>query len=245
MVKILKCVPETVDKSICITSYQRRDRLQMIADILRIAKKPCLLRHILRGAKIDWHKACRYLPYLVEIGLLEIVDERLHIYKNSSKQKQRVYQITDKGLHFLNHYKTLIDLIRIEAYLKKSSRQQSRLNKFHAHLHMREQNPWRVYDTDEDIQVCVLTSGFRMVNLEDIYEVSEKKRTINLVLTRQEYKILREKARKWSKGLKDIVHSIVRQHIRENQHKTKLPSSNLQDASDISEKHTISAVNVG
>lgn len=195
-------------------NYRYRDPMQHIAAILSIAKKPALLNHICSGAKINYPNARRYLSSLVQLGLLEIIEEKDRIYhKTRWKSKQRIYMTTEKGLEFLRLHKELDDLIHVgKTDLNHSARQQNRVKKFHNFLRKREQD-LEAFETDEEVQIQVLVEGRKAVNLEDVRDASERKRTITVTLSHREYKLLKKEAENIKRSYPDLLRRMVRHYF--------------------------------
>lgn len=68
----------------------RRNRLDIIADILNAAKKGLRKTRIVYSTNLNFKLANKYLPLLTENGLLEVID--------------RDYITTSQGIEFLENY---------------------------------------------------------------------------------------------------------------------------------------------
>ncbi len=75
----------------------RRDKFEIINDILSIARKPVGKTAILYGANLNSKRINKYLNLLLEKGFIE--------KKSSSLAK---YEVTEKGKEFVKHYKELM-----------------------------------------------------------------------------------------------------------------------------------------
>ena len=81
---------------------KRRDRLYIIAQILRMAKGGALKTHLKYGANLSFAQLTDYLSFLISTELLKTVQE-------GSKS---IYKTTSKGLEFLTNYEKIISLLR-------------------------------------------------------------------------------------------------------------------------------------
>ena len=75
----------------------RRDRLYIIAELLRIAKKRSLKTQLMYGANLSFAQLKDYLSFLISTELLKIV-------KNDGRA---FYEITLKGQDFLINYEKI------------------------------------------------------------------------------------------------------------------------------------------
>jgi len=87
------------------TSYddeiRRRDRHDIVVEILKTAMDGKIKTHIMYKAKLSYAQLNEYLPLLVEKGFLE---------NASVKQKRslkRVYRTTQKGQAFLENFNSI------------------------------------------------------------------------------------------------------------------------------------------
>ncbi len=80
---------------------KRRDRHDIVVEILRTAVEGKIKTHIMYKAKLSYAQLNEYLPLLIQKGFLE---------NTSIKQKRalkRVYKITEKGLRFLENFESI------------------------------------------------------------------------------------------------------------------------------------------
>jgi len=80
---------------------KRRDRHDIVVEILKTAMEGKIKTHIMYKAKLSYAQLNEYLPLLVEKGFLE---------NTSIKQKRalkRVYRTTQKGLAFLENFNSI------------------------------------------------------------------------------------------------------------------------------------------
>ena len=80
---------------------KRRDRHEIIAEILNTAKDAKLKTHIMYKAKLSYAQIYEYLDKLVEDGFLE------NMAIKRSKQILTMYRTTQKGKEFLNHMESV------------------------------------------------------------------------------------------------------------------------------------------
>lgn len=89
-----------ISKRELIPKPQRRSRLDIIADILRVALNPTLKTRIMYACNLSFKQTHYYLPLLVESGLLQ--------------QNSATYQTTEKGKGFLTDYHSLSQNLVVE-----------------------------------------------------------------------------------------------------------------------------------
>ncbi len=80
---------------------KRRDRHDIVVEILRTAVEGKIKTHIMYKAKLSYAQLNEYLPLLIQKGFLE---------NTSIKQKRalkRVYKTTEKGLRFLENFESI------------------------------------------------------------------------------------------------------------------------------------------
>jgi len=82
-------------------SDRRRDRHDIVAEILKTAVKGQIKTHIMYRAKLSYSQINEYLPLLVEKGFLENV----HVARG--KQRIIVYRTTSKGLQFIENLESV------------------------------------------------------------------------------------------------------------------------------------------
>lgn len=80
---------------------KRRDRHDIVVEILKTAVEGKIKTHIMYKAKLSYAQLNEYLPLLVDKGFLE---------NTSIKQKRtlkRVYKTTEKGMRFLDNFDSI------------------------------------------------------------------------------------------------------------------------------------------
>jgi predicted transcriptional regulator len=84
---------------------KRRDRHDIVAEILRTARGGGIKTHIMYKAKLSYSQINAYLQVLVEKGFLEntTVSERRHLVT--------VYRTTPKGLQYVNNLDAVNQLL--------------------------------------------------------------------------------------------------------------------------------------
>ncbi len=80
---------------------KRRDKLNIIAEIVEIAKQGALKTQIMYRANLSFSQLGEYLTFMSSTGLLEKYDDEGH----------EVYGATKKGLDFYNRHNELVELI--------------------------------------------------------------------------------------------------------------------------------------
>jgi len=80
---------------------KRRDRHDIVAEILKTAKGGRIKTHIMYKAKLSYSQINEYLTLLVEKGFLE------NMTIKRKKQTITVYKTTEKGMQFLEHLESV------------------------------------------------------------------------------------------------------------------------------------------
>jgi predicted transcriptional regulator len=83
------------------SEIKRRDRHDIVAEILRTAVGGKIKTHIMYKAKLSYAQLNEYLPLLVQKGFLENTSIR---HKRVIK---RVYKTTEKGQRFLDSFNSI------------------------------------------------------------------------------------------------------------------------------------------
>jgi predicted transcriptional regulator len=83
---------------------KRRDRHDIIIEILKTATDGEIKTHIMYKAKLNYAQVNEYLPMLVEKGLLQNATTK---HKKSSK---KVYKTTEKGMKYLRNFESAKEL---------------------------------------------------------------------------------------------------------------------------------------
>jgi len=99
---------------------KRRDRHEIIAEILNTAKDAKLKTHIMYKAKLSYGQIYEYFDMLVEKGFLENTTVK------RNRQILTMYRTTQKGMEFLRHMESvnkLFEQIDYGAYTKRSTEQ--------------------------------------------------------------------------------------------------------------------------
>lgn len=83
---------------------KRRDRHDIIVEILKTARNGKIKTHIMYKAKLSYAQVNEYLPLLVTKGFLEpfTVKQR--------KIRKRVYRTTEKGIKLLENFESIARL---------------------------------------------------------------------------------------------------------------------------------------
>jgi predicted transcriptional regulator len=81
---------------------RRRDRLYIIAEILKIAGEGSLKTQIMYKANLSFAQLNEYLSFLLQLKLLEIHKE----------ERKKIYVTTAKGEEYLDKYGEISSLLR-------------------------------------------------------------------------------------------------------------------------------------
>ena len=81
-----------------------RDRFEIIADILEIAKYGQLKTRILYDGNLSFYQLNEYLTFMLEMGFLEV----------KMDNEKRIYRTTNRGLKYLESYEEISSLITEE-----------------------------------------------------------------------------------------------------------------------------------
>jgi len=84
------------------TLWDRRDRLNIMAEILKMARKGRLKTQIMYGVNLSFSQLKEYLLFLTEMGFLKV-----HI-----ENRKRIYETTAKGIHYIESYTEMSHLLR-------------------------------------------------------------------------------------------------------------------------------------
>lgn len=85
----------------------QRTRWDILAAILRAAKRPESKTHIMYRSNLSYRQLERYLAALLAKNLLKVSEER-------HSKATKLFVTTERGLSFLNAYRTLEEFIREE-----------------------------------------------------------------------------------------------------------------------------------
>lgn len=80
---------------------KRRDRHEIVAEILQTALNGKIKTHIMYKAKLSYSQINEYLPMLVERGFLENTNVA------RMGQRRTIYKTTQKGIDFIENLKTM------------------------------------------------------------------------------------------------------------------------------------------
>lgn len=84
-----------------MAAVKRRDRHDIVAEILSYAIRGKIKTHIMYKAKLSYAQLGEYIPLLVEKGFLENTTVKRR------KQTHIMYRTTEKGIEFLNRLESL------------------------------------------------------------------------------------------------------------------------------------------
>jgi len=81
---------------------KRRNRLEIIAGILKVARNGIHKTQIMYAAGLSFAQLTAYLSFLVKLGLLEA----------AKKNEKVIYRTTAKGIRYLKSYEEIKHLLR-------------------------------------------------------------------------------------------------------------------------------------
>jgi predicted transcriptional regulator len=93
-----------VKTEIAETAHKRRDKLNIIAQILEIARESTLKTQIMYKANLSFAQLNEYINFMQDIGLLAKVMEN----------RRETYKTTEKGLNFLQRHGEITELLKTE-----------------------------------------------------------------------------------------------------------------------------------
>jgi len=82
-------------------SAKRRDRHDIVVEILRSALDGKVKTHIMYKAKLSYAQLNEYLPLLIEKGFIENVTVK------HRKQYRKIFKTTFKGMKFLENFESV------------------------------------------------------------------------------------------------------------------------------------------
>ena len=80
---------------------KRRDRHEIVSEILNYARRGKIKTHIMYKAKLSYSQIQEYLPLLVKKGFIE------NMTIKRRKQTLKMYRTTEKGIEFLNRLESM------------------------------------------------------------------------------------------------------------------------------------------
>ena len=80
---------------------KRRDRHDIVAEILDYARGAKIKTHIMYRARLSYSQIEEYLPLLVKKGFIE------NMTIKRRKQTHKMYRTTEKGIEFLNRLESM------------------------------------------------------------------------------------------------------------------------------------------
>ena len=80
--------------------FGRRDRLEIIADILKITRDGQSKTRILYGGNLSFLQLTEYLDFMIKKGLLEV----------KMDNKRRIYRTSNRGFKYLESYGEIFSL---------------------------------------------------------------------------------------------------------------------------------------
>ena len=81
--------------------WERRDRLGIMAEIMKVANGGRLKTQIMYGVNLSFSQVKEYLSFLTQMGFLKV-----HI-----ENRKRVYETTAKGIKYIENYREMSNLL--------------------------------------------------------------------------------------------------------------------------------------
>ena len=88
------------------TLWDRRDRLQILAEIMEVAKGRQLKTRIMYMANLSFSQVNEYLAFLTEMGFLRIFQEN----------GKKVYETTEKGNMYIENYMEMENILQQQEF---------------------------------------------------------------------------------------------------------------------------------
>ena len=88
--------------------FKNRNRMEIVANLLNIAKTGTLKTHLMYKANLSYVMITEYLDYLQETGLIQ---ESL-----DKGETSKLFQTTEKGLKYLEAYGSLQNIAGMDAW---------------------------------------------------------------------------------------------------------------------------------
>ena len=82
--------------------WDRRDRLNIMAEILELASEGRLKTQIMYGVNLSFSQLKEYLSFLTERGFLKVQIEN----------RKRIYETTAKGIQYIESYMEMSNLLK-------------------------------------------------------------------------------------------------------------------------------------
>lgn len=101
-----------VDHSSSLGKFKNRNRMEIVAKLLDIAKTATLKTHLMYKANLSYVMVNEYLDYLVDAGLI--------VEKPDRETNAKLFETTEKGMKYLEIYASLQNLAGME--IRKNSK---------------------------------------------------------------------------------------------------------------------------
>ncbi len=95
-----------------ITGFKNRSRVEIVANMLSIARSGALKTRLMYKANLSYLMVTEYLDYLSNAGLIKEIEV----------EGAKVYQTTKKGIEYLQTYDSLRRVAGLNSLKKTSSR---------------------------------------------------------------------------------------------------------------------------
>lgn len=84
------------------TLWERRDKLNIMAEILEVAKEGQIKTRIMYRVNLSFSQVNEYLSFLTEMGFLRV---RL-------ENRKKIYKTTTKGISYIDNYAEMTKLLK-------------------------------------------------------------------------------------------------------------------------------------
>jgi predicted transcriptional regulator len=91
-----------IDHSSSLGKFKNRNRMEIVANLLDIAKTATLKTHLMYKANLSYVMVNDYLDYLVDAGLI--------VERSERETNAKLFETTEKGLKYLEIYASLQNL---------------------------------------------------------------------------------------------------------------------------------------
>jgi predicted transcriptional regulator len=108
MAELFTTTRDTTAKSASGGKFKNRNRMEIVANLLTIAKSGALKTHLMYRANLSYLMVTEYLDFLTRANLVkETVD---------MEGTAKLYQTTEKGLKYLEVYDSLQSIVGLDAH---------------------------------------------------------------------------------------------------------------------------------
>jgi predicted transcriptional regulator len=107
MAELFTATNNVPDKTVPSNKFKNRNRMEIVANLLSIAKNGALKTHLMYKANLSYLMVTEYLDFLIRSSLIkETID---------SEGTGKLFQTTEKGLKYLEVYDSLQAIVGLDA----------------------------------------------------------------------------------------------------------------------------------